>query len=121
MKKLERIFTPKETEELKPGFFVQKKGDKYKQIEPVFWKGKWRWNKQFTWRNLFMIIIILGLFFTLKKYVIFYEAFHQDPVEFCMNHSEYIINFQEVMQSDGQDSVYSFGNFEGVITEDQRG
>ena len=77
---------PKDVEELKPGFFVQKKADgTWKQIEPIIWKGKWRLKNQVSWRNLLTIAIIILLFFSGAKYVKFYEAVNQDPKAFCQN------------------------------------
>jgi len=58
--------TPKDTEEIKPGLFIQKrKNGKYKQIYPLAWEGKLRWKEQlktiFTFRTFFTIALILFL------------------------------------------------------------
>lgn len=75
--------TPKDTEELKPGFFVQKQGNKYRQVQPIIWKGKWRLKNQIEWRDIFFIALIIGLFFGGQNYVRFYEETITDPAAFC--------------------------------------
>jgi len=58
-----KAITPKDTEEVKPGVFLQKKGNKYRQIYPAAWNGKINW-KNFIfggpnfWKTLIWIIII---------------------------------------------------------------
>ncbi|KKM06747.1 hypothetical protein LCGC14_1740910, partial [marine sediment metagenome] len=55
----ERGFTPKDTEEIRPGLFVKRlKGNKYKQVEPLVWNGKWRLRNQFGWRNILFIVLV---------------------------------------------------------------
>ncbi len=80
-----KALTPKEVEEIKPGFFIQKKGNFYRQIKPLVWEGKWRLKGQIKWGNVFVIILILALFFSGAKYVRFYEEVNSDPVAFCKN------------------------------------
>lgn len=82
---LKKAFTPKDVEEMKPNFFVQKKGDTYRQVKPLVWKGTWRLRGQIGLRHILMIALILFLFFTAAKYVRFYEAVVSDPKAFCMN------------------------------------
>ncbi len=93
-----KAFTPKDVEEIKPNFFVQKKGDSYRQVQPLVWDGKWRLKNQIGLRNIIMIIIIIGLFFTGMKYVNFYEEVNSNPKEFCKNVS--ILNIGEVIYED---------------------
>ncbi len=93
-----KAFTPKDVEEIKPNFFVQKKGDFYRQVQPLVWEGKWRLKNQISWRNVFMIVLIIGLFFTGIKYVNFYEEVNSNPEEFCSNVS--VLNIGEVMYED---------------------
>ncbi len=93
-----KAFTPKDVEELKPNFFVQKKGDSYKQVQPLVWNGKWRLKNQISWRNVFMIVLIIGLFLTGSKYVNFYEEVNANPKEFCRDIN--VINIGEVTHED---------------------
>lgn len=108
-----KAFTPKDVEELKPNFFVQTIYDEvkdenfkvikripknYRQVQPLVWDGKWRLKNQIGLRNIVMIIIILGLFFTGMKYVNFYEEVNSDPKSFCENVSIY--NIGEVNYED---------------------
>ncbi len=93
-----KAFTPKDIEEVKPNFFIQKKGDSYRQVHPLVWNGKWILKNQIGLRNIIMIIIIIGLFFTGMKYVNFYEEVNSNPKEFCRNVS--ILNIGEVTYED---------------------
>lgn len=87
------MLTPKDTEELKPGFFVQKKGDTYRQIHPIGWNGKIDWIKQlksiFSLRTFFTIGIILFLVWSYQsdvgQYQEFYLDIHENPIGFCDN------------------------------------
>ena len=98
-----KAFTSKNVEEVRPGLFVKaipKNPDKieYRQVQPLVWNGKWRLKNQISWRNVFMIVLITGLFFTGIKYVNFYEEVNSNPEEFCSNVS--ILNIGEVMYED---------------------
>ncbi|KKN40795.1 hypothetical protein LCGC14_0730110 [marine sediment metagenome] len=96
-----KAFTPKDTEELKPNFFVKKTHDGYKQVKPLVWNGQWRLRGQIGWRNVLTIVLILALFFSGSKYVNFYEDFHQDPESFCKDYSIYSLpNIGEVVYED---------------------
>ncbi len=58
-----KSLTPKNTEEVKPGLWIQKrKSGKYHQVLPFAWEGKWLWKEQlktvFTFRTLATILII---------------------------------------------------------------
>ncbi|KKN18637.1 hypothetical protein LCGC14_0953920 [marine sediment metagenome] len=82
---IKKAFTPKDVEEVKPGFFIQKKGDSYRQVKPLVWKGKWRLKGQIRWMNIIIIIILIGLYFEGGKYVRFYDEVNSDPKAFCQN------------------------------------
>lgn len=82
---IKKAFTPKDVEEVKPGFFIQKKGDSYRQVRPLVWKGKWRLKGQIRWLNIILIIILIGLYVEGGKYVRFYDEVNSDPKAFCQN------------------------------------
>jgi len=84
--------TPKHTEEVKPGLFIQKYARGYRQIYPAAWEGKINWyNFIFGGkiRNLIWFFIILmvvfGFYMQTGDYIKFYDSFMQDPIEFCKN------------------------------------
>ena len=108
-----KAFSPKDVEEIKPNFFVQKKGDSYRQVQPLVWNGKWRLKNQIGLRNVIMIIIIIGLFFTGMKYVNFYEEVNSNPKEFCQNVS--ILNIGEVIHEDSSSIPSNPGEVEWII------
>ncbi len=82
---IKKALEPKDVEEIKPGFFVQKKGDSYRQVKPLVWKGKWMLRGQIKWMNIIIVIILIGLFVQGAKFVRFYEEVNSDPVAFCQN------------------------------------
>lgn len=105
--------TPKDTEEIKPGLFVQKKGDSYRQIYPAAWNGKIIWNN-FLWggkplQTLFLLAIILFLAWSyshdVEAYKIFYEEVKSDPVSYCIKINE-MISSQNTLQ-------LNFGKLDG--------
>ena len=85
--------TPKDTEEIKPGLFIQQRGNEYKQISPAAWDGKIIWKNllfgQGFLKSLIFFAIILFLawsyFHDVKVYQEFYEEVISDPILFCSN------------------------------------
>ncbi len=83
--------TPKDTEEIKPELFIQKKGDKYRQVYPLAWNGKLRWKEQLktiiSVRTIFTLAIILFLVYAytndVQEYKTFYENIMSNPIDFC--------------------------------------
>lgn len=83
--------TPKNTEEVKPGLFIQKTKKGYRSINPVAWNGKIRWKEQLrtvislrTFTTL-AIIIFLAWSYTHdnKALVEFHDTIIQNPYKFC--------------------------------------
>ena len=96
-----KAFTPKNTEEIKPGLFIQKTKRGYRQVHPGAWNGEMNWKnlllgprfiKSLMW---FAIILFLAwsYFHDIQTYQEFYEDINSNPVEFCSN-----INLQGVTQ-----------------------
>lgn len=81
---------PKDTEEVRPGFFIQKKYKGYRQVHPAAWNGKIIWKNfliggsygHIIW---FLIILFLafGYYHDTKVLRDFYEDVRGDPVAFC--------------------------------------
>ena len=90
---LTKILTPKETEEIKPGVFIQQTSNGYRQVHPSAWNGKINWKNFLLGanplRNLFWFFIIVFLawsyFHDVDTYKEFYEEVLRDPVLFCSN------------------------------------
>lgn len=84
---LKDSLTPKNTEEIKPEIFIQRRGDEYRVVHPIVWNNEWRLKKQFSWKNLIWIIILLFLVWSynhdVKAYRSFYETVTKNPIEFC--------------------------------------
>lgn len=81
------LLTPKDTEEIKPNLFVQKKGDGYRVLNPLVWNGQWRLKNQFSVRNFVSIAIILFIAWSYvhdnSALLDFYNQVHENPVAFC--------------------------------------
>lgn len=94
--------TPKDTEEVKPGLFIQKRKNGYKQILPLAWDGKILWKQQlrtvFSFRTFFTIAIILFLAWSylhdVQEYKSFYERVTNNPVQYCTEISDKISSIQ---------------------------
>ena len=61
-----KSLTPKDTEEIKPGLFIQKYRGKYRRIYPAAWNGKFNLKNFITggpnfWKTTLFFIIILFL------------------------------------------------------------
>jgi len=85
--------TPKDTEEVKPGLFIQSCRGKYRQVHPAAWNGKINWKNFLIGvnpiRNLFIFILILFLVFAytndVREYKDFYEEVSSNPTGYCEN------------------------------------
>ncbi len=79
--------TPKNTEEIKPGLFIQKRGSGYRQVDPLAWDGKLRIKKQIRTIISFRTIITLAIIgFLVWSYVHDNQQcidVIENPEEFC--------------------------------------
>lgn len=90
---LAKALTPSETEEVKPGLFVQKYRKGWRKVEPIAWGGKFRWKAQlrtvFSFRTLIFFIILLLVVWSylhdVGEYKTFYETFVSNPIIYCEN------------------------------------
>ena len=67
---LSKALTPKDTEEVKPGLFIQERAGRrgvinYRQIHPASWNGKINWKNTLLgpnfWKNFLWFVIIIFL------------------------------------------------------------
>ena len=73
--------TPKNTQEIKPGLFVQERNNSYRVIHPVAWDGKINWKTFILGPNalkhflIFLLIIFIAWSYShdLSTYKEFYE------------------------------------------------
>lgn len=101
-------FTPKNTEEVKPGLFVQKTKKGYRQIHPGVWKGEIRWKNLLLGPNFmkslmwFAIILFLAwsYFHDVQQYQEFYEDVNSNPALFCSK-----INPLDIFQNENSDTL----------------
>lgn len=98
---LKEILTPKDTEELKPGLFIQKQVHKnkvsYNQIRPLVWKGEWKLNNQIGWRTLINIIIIVFLAWTYFEETSFSRELQENPCDILPNITQYCFERQALL------------------------
>jgi len=91
-----KILTPKDTEEIKPGLFIQKTKFGYRHITPVAWDGKINWKnflmgKEFIRSLIWFIILMLiasSYYIDTKNC----QEFQSDPCKYLMNLSTYCMN-----------------------------
>ena len=92
--------TPRDTEEIKPGLFIQKTKKGYRKVEPMAWKGKLRWKEQLktviTVRTILTLSIILFVVWSythdVQVYKGFYEEFTQNPIANCNEIIAFTVN-----------------------------
>lgn len=80
---------PKDTEEVRPGIFVQKREKKYRVVNPIAWEGQWRFKDQFSWKNLITIAIIIFLAWTYFNETSFSRQLQENPCEILPNITQY--------------------------------
>ena len=115
----ERGFTPKDTEEIRPGLFVKRlKGNKYKQVEPLVWNGKWRLRNQFGWRNILFIVLV---FLIGTSYYVDTKTCRNFEEEICNN----IVNINsycfQLKELGFEDKPIQDFDFEKLEIEDDKG
>ncbi len=109
---LAKKLTPRDTEEVKPGLFIQRTTKGYKQIHPAAWEGKVNWKnfilggnflKSFVWFAILMFLA-WSYFQDVGSYQEFYEEVNSDPVAFCLgvNLNQYE-NTNTIQNYDGED------------------
>ncbi len=107
--------TPKHTEEVRPGCFIQKRKKGYKQIHPIAWEGKIDWGKQIRGilnvRTLFTIAVILFIYFSYlhdyRELKSFYETTMSDPQLFCLKVATQNIDGSNTIEMAGGSEVYA--------------
>ena len=111
--------TPKDTEEIKPGLFIQKTSYGYRKITPAAWDGKINWKvfllgadpiKSFL---VFAIILLISYgYYTSTKAC---DDFQADPCKYLSNITDYCVKFSE---NPGQQNIVGYFNFE--VNNDKR-
>lgn len=116
-----KVLTPKDTEEIKPSFFLQTKYKKitdedwkviarepikYRQVLPLVWEGKFLWKEQLrtviNFKVLIWLIILLFIVWSynhdVKEYKIFYEeVMNNVEIRECLR-NENICTFEDVIE-----------------------
>ena len=109
--------TPKDTEEIKPGLFIQKKLGKYRQISPAAWDGKINYKNFLLGanpiRNLFWFALLMFLawsyFHDVAEYRDFYMEINSGAercYEICENMESYN-SLDEVQKEENEPFEYS--------------
>ena len=109
---IERL-TPKDTEEIKPGIFIQKRGEGYRVVNPITWDNEWRLNKHFGWRNLFTIVLILFLAWSYFTETQFCRELQENPCEILPNITNYCMQQQtnnQVIYEEGE-NLYTIQDY----------
>ncbi len=108
---LKEKLTPKNTEEIKTGLFIQERNkDEYRMINPIVWNGKYRLRKQFRWRNLFMIIVIIFIVWSYSTEVKWCRDFQAGPCEILSNLTTYCYQKQTAELENGRGDTFNIQN-----------
>ncbi len=100
---LRKALSPKDTEEIKPNLFIQKRGkDNYRKVEPLVWNGKWRIKQQFGWKNLFTIVIVLFLAWSYFNETSYCRELQENPCELIPELITYCSQFNSFGDTDIQ-------------------
>lgn len=87
------LLTPGNTEEVRPGIFIQEDKGSYRTINPLAWKGKFRTREQLrtvfsvgTVIRIFIIVFIVWAYLNdTAEYRGFYNTVISNPVAWCNN------------------------------------
>lgn len=91
--------TPKETEEIRPGLFIQKTSRGYRQVYPAAWKGEINWGN-FLWGSGFFKSFIWFAIILLVVYG-YYDSttscseFQENPCKYLPNITNYCLDVTE--------------------------
>lgn len=93
-----KAFTPDNTEEVRPGFYIQKKvykdgTESFKQVHPVVWNDKISWKNflfgpkfvSTTFWFLLLMILCFAYYHDTKEYRAYYEDTRQNLTEICVD------------------------------------
>lgn len=114
---------PKNTEEVKPGLFIQKrygkKGKvKYRRVYPAAWKGEINWKNLIMggttdfWKNTILFLIIIFLVFSYwhdtNELREFHDKVNQNKLQWCAG-----VPYEEL---GGPTETHGGENDEGILT-----
>ncbi len=97
--------TPDNTEEIKPGLFVQNRKGNYRVVNPIAWKGKWRLDKQFGWKNLITIVIVIFVAYTYINETTFCRQLQANPCEMLPEITSYCFEQDQIKFLGTNDAV----------------
>lgn len=93
---------PKDTEEIKPGLFIQKIPKGYRTINPMAWDGKFRTKEQLAtvinFKTIFTLALILFIAYNYQLNTAVCEEFQSDPCKYLSNYTTYCRASDESIQ-----------------------
>ncbi len=93
---LVNFLTPKETEEIRPGIFIQKHKDNYRIVKPLAWNGKFRTREQlktvFNLRTAFTIALIVFIAYSYVQQTSYCNEIQSNPCGILYNLTDYCYN-----------------------------
>lgn len=109
--------TPKNTEQLRPGLFVQEKKGNYRVVNPIAWEGKWRLNKQFSYRNMITVVIVIFIAWTYFNETEFCRELKEDPcallpdiINYCSERNSLVVSFNPEVNDEWKNYSSSLQN-----------
>ena len=118
--------TPRNTEELKPGLFIQKRGNNYRQIEPLAWDGKMRWKKQiqtvFSIRTIISIGIVVFIAWAYLQDTSELQKFNQyvidNPAEYCAQALEVLAQGNKNLDATNYNNIEVNNGYSDYVSSD---
>ncbi len=109
--------TPKNTEEIKPGLFIQTTARGFKQIYPAAWNGKINWKNLLIGPGFFKSFIFFAIIMFLvwsyshdvETYKNFYEEVSSNPEQYCREVSWFDVGDENPITIPGYNGKDSFG------------
>jgi len=91
--------TPKNTEEIRPGLFIQKTNKGYRQIYPSAWNGKMNWNN-FLWgsgffKSFIWFAILLLIVYGYNDSTTRCSEFQENPCKYLSNITSYCLDLDQ--------------------------
>jgi len=107
-----KALTPQDTEEVKPGLFIQKTLQGYRQVYPAAWNGKINWKNFLLggkfWKNFIIFLILMLIAFSYYQETKVCREFQSSPCKFLPNLTDYCYKLDsEETLKDGEFNINS--------------
>jgi hypothetical protein len=108
-----KALTPKDTEEVKPGLYIQRWKGSYRQVHPAVWKGEVNWKNLLlgsdAFKALVFFIIIIFLAYGYHSSTKACEDFQSDPCKYLPQIQKFCVDiYPDSVVKDGEEKGWEF-------------